>query len=84
MTDHCQVLVILETLHVKIIDFGLARELSGGSLLTGENVVGTPMYFAPEQTISGAEITTVTDLWAVGVLIYHCVTGLLSSFLKRR
>eukprot|EP00960_Hanusia_phi_P044640 756749-Hanusia_phi.AAC.9 len=71
------VLVILETLHVKIIDFGLARELSGGSLLTGENVVGTPMYFAPEQTISGAEITTVTDLWAVGVLIYHCVTGTL-------
>ena len=33
----------LEVLSVKIIDFGLARELTTTSLLTGENVVGTPM-----------------------------------------
>jgi serine/threonine protein kinase len=33
------------------------------------------MYFAPEQTISGADISTVTDIWAVGVLIFHCITG---------
>ena len=67
----------IEVQTVKIIDFGLARELSSTSLLTGENVVGTPMYFAPEQTISGAEISTITDLWAVGVLIFHAITGTL-------
>jgi serine/threonine protein kinase len=67
----------LEVLSVKIIDFGLARELSSSSLLTGENVVGTPMYFAPEQTISGAEISTLTDIWAVGVLIFHAICGTL-------
>ena len=65
----------LEILSVKIIDFGLARELASSSLLTGENVVGTPMYFAPEQTISGADISILTDIWAVGVLIFHCITG---------
>jgi len=64
-----------DVLAVKIIDFGLARELSSTSLLTGENVVGTPMYFAPEQTISGADISTLTDIWAVGVLIFHSITG---------
>ena len=63
------IVVIMEAMIVKVIDFGLARELGGGSLLTGENVVGTPMYFAPEQTISGAEISTATDIWAVGVLV---------------
>ena len=65
----------LDVVSVKIIDFGLARELSSASLLTGENVVGTPMYFAPEQTISGADISTLTDIWAVGVLIFHSITG---------
>lgn len=65
----------LEVLSVKIIDFGLARELTSTSLLTGENVVGTQMYFAPEQKISGAEISTLSDIWAVGVLIFHCITG---------
>lgn len=73
------VMVILETMTVKVIDFGLARELNGGSLLTGENVVGTPMYFAPEQTISGAEISTVTDIWAVGVMV-RALPTLASTF----
>jgi serine/threonine protein kinase len=70
-----QVREALDVVSVKIIDFGLARELSSASLLTGENVVGTPMYFAPEQTISGADISTLTDIWAVGVLIFHSITG---------
>ena len=52
-------------------DFGLARELASTSMLTGENVVGTPMYFAPEQTISGADISILTDIWAVIVPTYN-------------
>ena len=48
-------------------------------MLTGANVVGTPMYFAPEQTRSGISVGTNLDLWAVGVMIFHCVTGTLPS-----
>jgi serine/threonine protein kinase len=71
------VIVSPETGHVKIIDLGLAKHLDTESMLTGENVVGTPMYFAPEQTRSGEAIGTNLDLWAVGVMIFHCVTGTL-------
>lgn len=58
-------------------DLGLAKQLDTESMLTGENVVGTPMYFAPEQTRSGQAVGTNLDLWAVGIMIFHCVTGTL-------
>ena len=71
------VIVSPETGHVKIIDLGLAKHLETESILTGDNVVGTPMYFAPEQTRSGTAVSTNLDLWAVGVMIFHCTTGTL-------
>ena len=46
-------------------------------MLTGDNVVGTPMYFSPEQTRSGSPIAPNLDLWAVGIMIFHCITGTL-------
>jgi eukaryotic-like serine/threonine-protein kinase len=61
----------------KIADFGLAKRLdrSGGQTTTG-NLVGTPNYMAPEQATNlAAEVGPVTDVYAVGAILYEMLTG---------
>ena len=65
--------------HVKIMDFGLARVVSGGdgaqtTLSAASLAVGTPAYMAPEQ-VQGGDITTATDIYALGIVMYEMVTG---------
>ncbi len=58
-------------------DFGLARGRSLGSRLTHSGqVLGTPMYMAPEQAEGKTrEIDARTDVFALGVLLYEILTG---------
>ncbi|MGA3209823.1 MAG: WD40 repeat domain-containing serine/threonine-protein kinase [Terriglobales bacterium] len=65
----------------KITDFGLARAVAGTearfSTLTGSAALaGTPAYMAPEQ-VEGLEITAQSDIYALGVVMYEMVTGVL-------
>lgn len=57
---------------VKIMDFGIARLLSGDVTGSGA-IVGTPTYMAPEQITNGA-ITPATDVFAVGCLLYELLS----------
>ncbi len=60
----------------KITDFGLAT-VSGGLRITKRDVVlGTPAYMSPEQT-EGKTADRRSDIWALGVVLYEMVSGLL-------
>src|SRR5262249_39249029 len=59
----------------RVTDFGLAKR-SAADLTRTQAVVGTPAYMAPEQTQGrGKFATPETDMWALGVILYECLTG---------
>jgi tetratricopeptide (TPR) repeat protein len=65
----------------KVIDFGIAkatdRELTDKTLFTEyRQFIGTPEYMSPEQAeMSGLDIDTRSDIYALGVLLYELLTG---------
>ncbi|MFN2497865.1 MAG: protein kinase [Pyrinomonadaceae bacterium] len=73
---------------VKVLDFGLAKQLNKESVLSSEPeaqtllstetrsgvVLGTPAYLSPEQAIGGA-VDGRSDLFALGTLLYEATTG---------
>jgi serine/threonine-protein kinase len=60
----------------KVTDFGLAKFLAGGDLTRAGDVLGTPSYMAPEQTLGklGA-ITPSVDVYGLGAILYEVLTG---------
>jgi len=80
--------LISERGHVKVLDFGLVKHLfdtptSGVDLdartiystqTRSDVIVGTPLYLSPEQA-TGKEIDGRSDLFALGALLYECLTG---------
>ncbi len=60
---------------VKVLDFGIAKVLGPARLQRAASViVGTQGWWAPEQMIAGM-ISPATDVWALGLLAYWCLTG---------
>ena len=66
----------------KVIDFGLAKathglQLTEHTLFTAfGNVMGTPLYMAPEQaTFNAVDVDTRADVYALGVILYELLTG---------
>jgi serine/threonine-protein kinase len=59
----------------KVIDFGLAKLAGGETRLTAtQQMVGSPLYWAPEQTAS-AQVGGEADIYALGGIAYFALTG---------
>jgi serine/threonine-protein kinase len=76
-------------LTAKVVDFGIAKLVGGldphdgreeiegrePTLTTTGTRLGTPAYMAPEQIDDVAAIGPATDVWALGVVAFECLTG---------
>jgi serine/threonine-protein kinase len=60
--------------HVRILDFGLARLRESNSSLTDGIAVGTPSYMAPEQC-RGDPLDARVDIYACGVVLFEMLSG---------
>jgi serine/threonine-protein kinase len=62
----------------KVLDFGIskAQDTATVDALTGSHaVIGTPYYLAPEQVIDSRSASPASDQYAIGVVLYECLTG---------
>jgi serine/threonine-protein kinase len=66
--------LVTENGQVRILDFGLAKMVSGGGLTQIGWSLGTPEYMSPEQ-IRGDDSDQTGDLWSLGALFYEMLTG---------
>jgi len=57
---------------VKVIDYGISQ---GTDEERGEKIMGSRMYMTPEQWDLTAQLSPQTDIYALGVLLHHMVTG---------
>jgi serine/threonine-protein kinase len=61
---------------IKLLDFGIAKLVAEGS--TGgpaTQILGTPLYMAPEQFHMGRKITPAADIFALGMMAYTLLVG---------
>jgi TolB-like protein len=78
---HCDVKpenILLQNGHVLVADFGIARAAGApaaeGSAGTSE-VVGTPQYMSPEQSLGDAELGGRSDVYSLGCVLYEMLAG---------
>ncbi|WP_437588557.1 serine/threonine-protein kinase [Sorangium sp. So ce1000] len=65
---------------IKVLDFGVAKispfgEMAGGVMTVSQEIIGTPMYMAPEQIRGLRNTDARADIWSLGVILYRAVTG---------
>jgi eukaryotic-like serine/threonine-protein kinase len=65
---------------VKVLDFGIAKQKAAASdlsLTKTSEVMGSPNYMSPEQLRASRAADERSDIWALGVILYELLTGVL-------
>lgn len=57
-----------------LADFGIARMMSSTQFTSTGSLIGTPTYMSPEAGL-GEELTSVSDIYSLGVILYEMLTG---------
>lgn len=69
---------------VKVLDFGIAKvsttEQASGQLTKTGSMLGTPFYMSPEQLFGEKDVDARSDIWALGIIFYECLSGVLPTF----
>jgi eukaryotic-like serine/threonine-protein kinase len=68
-------IIVTEDGHAKLTDFGLAREAADQSMTETGMTLGTPNYMSPEQARAVKSLDTRSDIYSLGVTLYHMLTG---------
>jgi serine/threonine protein kinase len=65
-----------ELSRVMILDFGIARAVSGGQSLTSTGAtLGSPGYLSPEQARGDKNVDTRADVFSLACVLFRCLTG---------
>jgi hypothetical protein len=60
---------------VKLMDFGIAKQVGGVTLTAAGHAVGTPEYMSPEQ-VTGRKLDLRTDIYTTGIVMFELLTGI--------
>ena len=64
---------------VKVLDFGISKVVGEvGSMTQTRAIMGTPHYLSPEQVRSSRSADARSDIWAMGMILYELVTGVVA------
>jgi len=70
-----------DSVRVKLLDFGISKltptagRTSDGARTGTQNLMGSPLYMAPEQMRSSKSVDRRADIWSMGVILYEMLSG---------
>jgi serine/threonine protein kinase len=68
-------------LSIKVLDFGISKLAEGVGSAAGmamtrtAALMGSPLYMSPEQMRSARDVDALTDIWALGIILFELITG---------